>query len=163
MNYFAFVISVLMGIGSLAFVYADAGYDLLVRGLLLFGAFWLYAGWRRWTWVASVGILWLVALSGYGLWIALSTGWLIAGALGGLLAWDLSDFMRRIDYAHAAEDTPGMQRRHLARLTIVAVIGLLFASIAMLVREEFTLEWTLLLTLVGVLGLTQLVAWLRRG
>jgi hypothetical protein len=31
----------------------------------------------------------------------------------------------------------------------------------MLVRMEFTFEWLMLLTLVAVLGVTQLVSWLR--
>jgi hypothetical protein len=61
------------------------------------------------------------------------------------------------------DDLRALERRHLTRLTIVTVIGVLLASIAMLVRLEFTFEWVMLLTLVGVLGVTQLVSWLRRG
>lgn len=162
MSYFAFVICVLMGVGSLAFVYSGVGFDTLVRGLLTFGAFWLYAGWRRWTWVSVIGILSLVALAGFGLYIELSTGWMLAGALGGLLAWDLSEFIRRSYFAPESADLPGMQRRHLARLTIVAVIGVALASVSMAVRLEFTLESMMLLALVVVLGVTQLVGWIRR-
>jgi hypothetical protein len=88
---------------------------------------------------------------------------MIAGALGGLLAWDLSDFMRRLRYAHMSDDKRALERRHLTRVTIVALIGMSLASVAMLVRLEFTLEWMMLLALVAVLGVTQLVAWLRRG
>lgn len=163
MSFFAFVISVLIGMGSLAYAYAGAGFDQLVRGLLILGAIWLYAGWKRWTWFSIIAILLSVALAGFGLWIELSPGWMIAGALGALLAWDLSEFMRRLDVALDVDDLRGMQRRHLARLTIVAIAGLLLASISMLVRLEFTLEWMMLLALVGVLGITQLVAWLRRS
>ena len=163
MSFFAFVISVLMGVGSLAFAYSGIGQERLVYGLLALGAFWLYAGWRRWAWASSGIILILVAAAGYGLWIELSPGWMIAGALGALLAWDLSEFLRRLKVAPKTDDLRGMQRRHLARLTIVALTGLLLASISMLVRLEFTLEWMMLLAVVGVLGITQLVAWLRRG
>jgi len=163
MSFFAFVISVIMGMGSLAFAYNNAGFDQIARGLLVAGAIWLFAGWRRWTWFSVIGILFSVALAGFGLWIALSPGWMIAGALGGLLAWDLSDFMRRLRYAHASDDKHALERRHLTRLTIVAVVGMALASIAMLVRLEFTFEWLVLLALVGVLGITQLVSWLRRG
>jgi len=91
-----------------------------------------------------------------------------SGALGGLMAWDLTDFMRRLRFA-AGQGTPkqydelkSLERRHLARLTVIALAGLLLASMAMLVRLEFTFEWVVLLTLVTVLGVTQLVAWLRR-
>ena len=163
MNFFAFVISVLMGVGSLAYVYSGTGFDQLVRGLLILGVLWLYAGRKRWTWFSTIALLLSVALAGYGLWIGLSPGWMIAGAIGALLAWDLTEFMRRMDGAFETDDLPGMQRRHLARLTVVALIGLLLASISMLIRLEFTLEWMMLLALVAVLGVTQLVAWLRRG
>lgn len=163
MSFFAFVISVLMGVGSLAYAYAGVNLDLVGRVLLALGALWLFAGWKRWTWFSPVAFVLLVVLAGFGLWIELSPGWMIAGAIGGLLAWDLTEFIRRMDGAFATDDLRGMQRRHLARLTIVALIGLLLASISMLVRLEFTLEWMMLLALVGVLGVTQLVAWLRRG
>jgi hypothetical protein len=162
MNFFAFAISVLMGVGSLAYVYSGTGFDQLVRGLLILGALWLYAGRKRWTWFSTIALLLSVALAGYGLWVGLSPGWMVAGAIGALLAWDLTEFMRRMDGAFETDDLPGMQRRHLARLTVVAFIGLLLASISMLVRLEFTLEWMMLLALVAVLGVTQLVAWLRR-
>jgi hypothetical protein len=162
MSFFAFVVSIFVGVGSLAYAYSITGLDVLVRGLLILGALWLFAGWKRWAWFSTIAILITVALAGFGLWIELSPGWLIAGALGGLLAWDLSEFVRRLDVAPKSEDLQGLQRRHIARLTIVALVGLLLASIAMLVRLEFTLEWMMLLVLVAVLGLTQLVAWLRR-
>ena len=162
MSFFAFVISVLMSVGSLAFAYYGAGLEQVAQGILILGALWLFAGWRRWTWFSVIGILFSVTLAGFGLWIELSSGWLIAGALGGLLAWDLSDFMRRLRFAHAMDDKRTLERRHLTRVTIVAVVGLALASIAMLVRLEFTFEWMVLVTLVAVLGVTQLVSWLRR-
>lgn len=162
MSYFAFIISVLMGVGSLAYAYSDTPFDGLVRGLLLLGVLWLFAGRQRWVWFSVVAILLMVALAGFGLWIGLSPGWMIAGALGGLLAWDLSDFIRRLQFVHITDDKRGLERRHLTRVTIVALAGLLLASIAIWVRLEFTLEWMMLLALVGALGVTQLVAWLRR-
>ena len=163
MTIFVFVLSVFVGVGSLALAYNNADYPMLTRWLLFFGVLWLFAIWRRWCWFSSIGIFVLVALAGYGLWIELSPGWMIAGALGGLFAWDLTEFMHRLRFAARTDDLRGLERRHLARLTIVALAGLLLASIAMLVRLEFTFEWMLLLTLVAVLGVTQLVAWLRRA
>ena len=103
MSYFAFVISVLMGVGSLVYAYSNTPFDGLVRGLLLLGVLWLIAGRQRWVWFSVVAILLVVALAGFGLWIGLSPGWMIAGALGGLLAWDLSDFMRRLQFVHITD------------------------------------------------------------
>jgi len=163
MTLFAFIISVLIGIGSLAYGYNDAGYVMVARGLLVLGVLWLFAGRQRWVWFSTIALLISVSLAGFGLWVALSPGWMISGALGALLAWDLTDFMRRLRFAPLMDDLRALERRHLTRLTIVTVIGVLLASIAMLVRLEFTFEWIMLLTLVAILGVTQLVAWLRRG
>jgi hypothetical protein len=126
------------------------------------GALWLFAGKQRWVWFSTIALLISVSLAGFGLWIELSPGWMISGALGALLAWDLTDFMRRLRFAPLMDDLRALERRHLTRLTIVTVVGVLLASIAMLVRLEFTFEWIVLLTLVAVLGITQLVSWLRR-
>lgn len=163
MSYFAFVISVLMGVGSLAYAYANVGLTPLVQGLLILGVLWLFAGRRRWTWFSTIALLLLVTLAGMGLWFGLSPGWMIAGALGGLMAWDLTDFMRRLQFAPLMDDTRPLERRHLTRLTIVALVGVFLASIAILVRLEFTFAWGVVLTLVAVLGMTQLVTWLRRS
>jgi hypothetical protein len=163
MTLFAFVIGVLMGVGSLSFAYSGAGFYLLGRGLLVFGVLWLIAGRQRWGWFSTGALLISVSLAGFGLWINLSPGWMITGALGALIAWDLTDFMRRLRLAPLLDDIQALERLHLTRLTIVMVVGALLASIAMLVRLEFTFEWIMLLTLVAVLGVSQLVAWLRRG
>jgi hypothetical protein len=162
MSYFAFVTSVLMGIGSLMFAYNSRGFNLVVQGLLILGALWLFAGRQRWVWFSTVALVISVSLAGVGLWIELSPGWMISGALGALLAWDLTDFMRRLRYAPLLDDLRALERRHLARLTLVTLVGVLLASIPMLVRLEFTFEWIMLLTLVAVLGVTQLVSWLQR-
>jgi hypothetical protein len=162
MSYFAFVVSVLIGVGSLSFAYAGQGIDLVARGLLVLGALWLFAGKQRWVWFSTIALVILVSLAGFGLWIELSGGWMISGALGALLAWDLTDFMRRLRFAPLLDDLRALERRHLTRLTIVMLVGVSLASIAMLVRVEFTFEWIMLLTLVAVLGVTQLVSWLRR-
>lgn len=161
MIFAVFVFSVLLGIGSLAYAYASFG--LLVRGLLVFGALWLFAGWKRWTWFSAIAMLVIVILAGFGMWFGVSPGWMIAGCLGGLLAWDLTDFMRRLRFAPIGEDLRTLKRHHMTRLTIIALIGAALASIPMLIRLEFTFAWGVVLTLIAIMGLTQLVAWLRRS
>jgi len=163
MTLFAFAFSVLMSAGSLAYAYNGTGFILLDRYILAFAALWLFAGWKRWTWFSAITLLLSVALAAFGLWINLSPGWMISGALGGVLAWDLTEFMRRLRFAARTDDLPSLERRHLARVTIVALIGVALASIPMLVRLEFSFEWVVLLTLIAAFGVTQLVAWLRRG
>jgi len=133
------------------------------RWLILFGLGWLLAAWRRWTWFAALGLFLLVAAAVFGLWIGLPFGWMIAGTLGGLFAWDLSDFARRLQQAAPDDDRRALERRHLTRITLVALAGLGLASIAMAVKLEFTFEWALLLAVVTALGLLQLAGWLRRS
>ncbi|RKY92200.1 MAG: hypothetical protein DRQ01_06620, partial [Ignavibacteriae bacterium] len=61
MSLIAFGFSVLMGVGSLAFAYNSAGFeDYLVRSLLFWGVFWLYAVWKGWAWASTGGVLLLV-------------------------------------------------------------------------------------------------------
>jgi len=163
MIWFAFLVSLVVGMGSLAWSFAQAGHELLALFLLIYGGAWLLAGWRGWVWLSTGGIFLSLGLAAYGLWVDLSTGWMLAGALGGLMAWDLADFIRRLRFAPASESIAGLRRRHLARLTIVAVLGLVLASAAMLVRMEFSFEWVVLLTLVAILGISQMIAWLRKG
>lgn len=163
MTIFVLLLSISIGVGSLAFAYNNAGYEIITRWLLIFGGLWFFAIWQRWRWFSSIGIFVLVTLAGYGLWNELSPAWMITGALGGLFAWDLTEFMRRLHFAARTDDLRGLQRRHLTRLVIVALIGITLYSIATLLRLELKFEWAVLLTLIAALGVTQLVAWLRRG
>lgn len=155
--------SLLIGTGSLAWGYYDGGYRHVAFGLLGFGLLWALAQWRRWTWSASLGLLAVTAAAAAGLWLELAAGWMVVGALGGLLAWDLSDFARRLRCAPPRRDMQTLEKVHLARLAILFVFGLLLATGAMLLQLRFTFEWALLLALVAALGITRLVAWLRRG
>ena len=47
-------------------------------------------------------------------------------------------------------------------MAVLALLGFLFASLAMAVKLEFNFEWALLLAVVAILGITQLVRWFRK-
>ncbi len=136
----AFFVSVLLGVGCLAFAYAKAGLGQVWRPLLILGALWLLAGWRGWYWFSSLGFLSLLALAGFGLWIELSPVWMLGGALGGLFALDLADFMRRMRFAlekqapEQYDQLKSVERNHLIRLALVALMGILLSGLLMLVR-----------------------------
>lgn len=156
-------ISILVGAGSLAWDFYAEGHVSLARWILLAGLLWLVAEIRHIRWAASLGLPICVAVAGLGLWMDLSLGWMLAGALGALFAWDLADFTRRIEVASPEDDIPALTRRHLLRLTIVTAAGLILSLIGMIVHLEFSFEWTAFLALLAALGVTQLVAWMRRG
>jgi len=87
---------------------------------------------------------------------------MFSGGIFALFAWDMTDFRRRMSSIAADDNARGMERRHIARISLLSLAGLLLASIAMLVRVQFSFEWGALLVFVILLGLGQLVGWLRR-
>ena len=124
---FAKIISIIVGVGALARGYFSEGHNTSVTWILVLGAVWLLAEIRRLRWFASIGFLACLAVAGYGLWIDLPAGWMLAGAVSALIAWDLSDFLRRVQDAAPDDEVPGLARRHLIRQSILATVGLLLS------------------------------------
>ena len=73
------------------------------------------------------------------------------------------DFSRRLGYASPMDDTRTMERRHLERVGIVAVLGLGLALLSVVLRfERLAFEVAVGLLVLAVLGLTRLVIGLRK-
>ena len=163
MTIIALIISIILGTGSLAIGYAQMGFTGPAIWFLLLGVLWLAAHWRKLYWFSSVGLLITIIAAAYGVWRELPTVWMLLGALGGLLAWDLSDFARRLSYAAPMDDTQGMERRHLERVGIVAALGLGIALLSLFIRiNRLAFEVAVGLVLLAALGLTRLVIGLRK-
>jgi hypothetical protein len=157
-----FVLSVVTGFGALAWGYGTQGHSEYVRWFFLLGAVWLLGKWRGWKWFSPLALLIVIGSAAYGLWIEISFGWMMFAAVGGLLAWDLADFSQRLSYAAPSDDVAGMERRHLARVGIVAVLGGLLGLIAFVVRIRLPFEVVVGLVILAVLGLTRLITTLRK-
>jgi len=54
---------------------------------------------------------------------------MIAGAVFALFAWDMTEFRRRLRYIAVDDDMRGMERRHIARVSLVILAGL-FCTVA---------------------------------
>lgn len=163
MTIVAMVLSILLGTGSLVIGYLQADATAPVRWFVVLGIVWLAAHWRKWYWVSSVALLALVAGAAYGVWKDFPTVWMLLGTLGGLLGWDLSDFARRLSYAAPTDDVRGMERRHLERVGIVAVLGLGLALLSVYVKvQRLAFEVAIGLVILAALGLTRLVMGLRK-
>lgn len=159
----ALVLSILIGAGTLAWGYTQVGLSQLARWILLFEAAWLLATWQRWRWFAHIGLAFNFVAAALGLWfLNFPPGWMFAGAIAGLLAWDLTDFRYRLRFAANAAERRVVEARHLMRSAFLAVLGFALASLAMVVKLQFNFEWAVLLTVIAVLGLLQLVGWFRR-
>src|SRR5215211_7454282 len=162
MTNIALILSILLGVASLAIGYAQGGNSRYSLWFLLLGALWLVTHLRKWYWFSSIALLVMVFAAAYGVWREFPTVWMLLGALGGLLGWDLSDFARRLSYAAPMDDTRGMERRHLERVGIVAVLGVGLALLSLYVRiHRLAFEVAVVLVLLAALGLTRLVIGLR--
>lgn len=153
---------ILVGTAALYLGYFLADLDGFALGVLAVGLLWLLAQWKRVYWYASPALLAFVSAAAYGLWISLPASLMTLGAVGGLLGWDLADFTRRLRTASPKDDTSGMERRHMARVSIVSALGLVIAGLTAFVRVQIPFELALLLVLLAAVGLTRLVAWLQR-
>ena len=163
MTLIAFVLSVILGTGSLAAGFYQAGMFDPARWSVLLGVVWILSHWRKLYWLSSLAFLLVLAGAAYGVWNELTTAWMMLGALGGLLGWDLSDFARRLGYAAPTDDIRGMEYRHLARVGVVALLGFGLAWLSVVIRiERLPFEIAVGLVLLAALGLTRLVIRLRR-
>jgi hypothetical protein len=161
-NVIALVSSIIISTGSLAWAFAEAGFVVFARWILIFGAVWLFTQWRGWEWLSSLGLFLAIFASVVGLWFGFSMEWLFSGAIFALFAWDMSDFRNRIRAIAVDDNLRGMERRHLARISLLSLTGLSLMSIVVLVRRQFTFEWGILLVSVLLFGIVQLAGWLRR-
>lgn len=163
MTLIALIISILLGTASLAMGYRQAGANEYVIWFLLLAALWLVAHFRKYDWFSSIALLIVVVAAAYGVWRSYPTVWMLLGAVGGLLAWDLSDFARRLRYAAPMDDTREMERRHLERVGIVAALGIGLALLSLYIQiNRLAFEVAVGLLLLAVLGLTRLVIGLRK-
>ena len=163
MAFVAMVLSIIAGIVSLAYGYSHEGFSDYALWIVLLGILWVLAHWRRFYWFSSVAMLLMLFAAGFGVWQNFSLMWMFLGALGGLLGWDLSDFTRRLRYAAPTDDIEGMERRHLARVGVVAALGLGLAYLSNSLQiRRLAFEVAVGLILLAALGLTRLVIRLRK-
>jgi hypothetical protein len=162
MTLIALLSSIVICSASLAWGFAQRGLTSFSIWILILGAGWLFAVWQDWEWYSSVALFLSTVVAAMGLWFEFIPGWMFAGGIFALFAWDMTDFRQRLRGMANNHDTRGLERRHLLRISLLAFIGLFLASIAMLVRVQFTFEWGALLVIVTLLGLGQLLGWLKR-
>ncbi len=106
--------------------------DGAVRGIGLLGLFWLFSVWRRWRWFSVAGLFFSLLLAAVGVWLGLAIGWMVSGTLFALAAWDLTEFRLRLKQLPPREDAKGIERRHILRIGLLAVVGAFIG---------FLLEW----------------------
>jgi hypothetical protein len=156
----AFSISIILGTGLLARGYSLAGYDVFTRWFIALGIIWLIGQYSRWDWFSPAALIIVILAASLGLWMDFHAGWLIAGAIFSLVAWDLSEF-RRLNRAKPKDGLRGTEQRHIARLSFLALIGLIFATLLLFLRRELTSDWGYLLLTMFAVSLIQFLIGLR--
>lgn len=163
MTTIALILSILLGTASLAIGYEQAGAVEVARWFFVLAGVWIFAQFRKWYGFSSIALILLIAAAAYGVWLEYPAVWMLLGAVGGLLGWDLSDFSRRLEAASPMDDIRSMEIRHLERVGIVAALGLGLALISVVLRfERLAFEVAVGLLLLAALGLTRLVIGLRK-
>ena len=163
MTIIATVLSIIIGTVSLAYGYSLAGFSAPVLWIASLGVIWLLAHWRRLYWFSSIALILMIVAAAYGIWSGFPLHWMTFGALGGLLGWDLSDFYQRLRYAAPTDDVTGLERRHLARVGIVALLGGGLAVLSSVIQvRRLAFEVAVGLILLAAFGLTRLVMRLRK-
>ncbi|MBP6177722.1 MAG: hypothetical protein KA473_08845 [Anaerolineales bacterium] len=162
MTLVALLSSIVISSASLAWGYSLRGFGSFAVWVLVFGAGWLIAVFQDWKWFSWIGLTFATVVSAFGLWFGFIPGWMFAGGIFALFAWDMFDFRLRLRLMADDDDKRGIERRHILRISLLALIGMALASLTMLVRVQFTLEWSALLVIVALLGLGQLVGWLKK-
>ena len=164
MTLFVLLFSIIFGIGSLAFGYYLAGIMIFVRWILFVGALWLIAALQRWRWFAYFGLAFTLSFALLGLWfLNFSPGWMFAGAIGGLAAFNLTFFWNRVRLIESDEGRRGFESPHLRRISFLIMLGMILSSLTMLVKKQFSIEWGIVLVVMIALGLTQFFASSRKG
>lgn len=163
MTILALILSILLGTISLGIGYIQGGMAGYSLWFLSLAAVWLITHFRKWYWFSSIALIIVILAAAFGVWREFPTVWMLLGALGGLLSWDLSDFARRLSYAAPMDDTRGMQLLHMERVGIVAALGLGLALLSVFIHvQRLAFEVAVGLVLLAALGLTRLVIGLRK-
>ncbi len=163
MTFIALLFSIVLSSASLAWGFSQSGFSSFSTFFLLLGIGWFFSIWQEWQWYASFTLFVFVSAAALGLWFGFTPGWMFAGGIFVLLAWEMSNFRHRLRLISNDKDLRGIERRHLLRVSLLVFVGLLLSNIAMFfVRASFTFEWGMLLLVITLLGLGQLPFWLRK-
>jgi hypothetical protein len=162
MRYAAAISTILATLG-LALGYAAGQLWAGAALIVVLGVFWLLGRRGGRGWVASMGMTCFVGAAALGIWWQLPASAMLAGAVAALAAWDLDDFVQRMQGTDHVVDEDGMARSHLRRLLIVGGVGLLLGGVALGIQIELSFGWALLLGASAILGLSRARGFARRA
>lgn len=152
-----FSATLILGLG---FIFAAHWFGAALAVLL--GLVWLIGQLRAAAWGPTFGLVSFVATAAWGVGQQVGPGWLLAGVVAALAAWDLDRFTQRVRQAGMVADEAALTRQHLRRLAPVLAIGLLAGGLALGVTIELSFALILFLGLLVIFGLSRAIGVLRR-
>ncbi len=146
----------------LALVFALNDLWLGVAAVLAGGALWLLGHLRPGALASTAALVVLVASAGAQVLLSVGGAWPVLGLAAALVAWDLDQFLQLMRSAGRVDGAAKLERRHIRRLLIVAVIGGVLGAIGMGIRVRLSFELALVLAALAMLGLGLVIGYLRR-
>ncbi len=154
----------LVAVASLAIGLAASETAPLVCSLLLvmLGLVWFTTQQRRAPGFEGLLLFFFIFSAGLGFWLG-SPAWLmLLGVVFSIGAWDLDHFLQRLGQVEHVELKSGLGCEHLRRLFLVEAAGLLIGLIALTLQARISFWWEALLVLLVVIGLSRIVARVRK-
>lgn len=145
---------------SLELVFVNQEVFSLAELTLMLTAVWVLAVWRSSHWY-NLSFLGLVGLSIYAVFLPFPVFFSLAALTLCLAAWDLSEFYILLNHYDPQPDAESLARPHIMRLSLVASIGFLLGSLALLLKFRLGFEAAVLLGLLVFLGIAQAIRYLR--
>jgi hypothetical protein len=175
----------ILSTGFLAWGSFANGLPWVGMGVICFGILWIVGLALAWKWIPSTGLV-----IGYGVaaWALLqiptsgpgsnlpsgaSTGSgqtnpgitetvFLLGALFALVSWDLSEFQFRLVLASKDDNIHALEQKHLLRLFSIFVGGGILSIVVLNLHIKSSFEWTMLLIIFAIWGISRMVAWLQK-
>jgi len=157
-----------LSVFTLALGFALSGLWVGVAAVLAVGALWLLGHLRSLgrksalPWASSAALVMLAAAAAVAVLVAVGGGWPVLGLVAALVAWDLDQFAQQMRSAGRVDDAPGLERRHIRRLLVVAVMGGVLGAIALGLRVRLNFSLALLLAALAMSGLGIVIGAMRR-
>jgi hypothetical protein len=152
-----------IGLSTFLIVLSYAINQFWIASLLItiLGILWMVGYLKGWKWQASVMFTLFIGASAIGLWLNLSQWLILLSMVGAISAWDLDHFTQRMRYAGLVVERPNLEKYHIKRLLVVNLFGLFLSVIALNVEVKLGFGTILLLGMIAVLGLNQVIIFLK--
>ena len=158
-------VSLLLAVALLALGHAWNGAWTGMLIILAAGALWWVGQRLKWGWTASAGLVVFAGAAANGFYTPNGPAWALPSLIAALSAWDLAHFNRRLSAGLAETrklERAALERRHLGRLLLVDGLGLTLAVAALMVRVRLDFGLACVTGLIGIMGMSQIVRYLRR-